>query len=115
MRSIGVWDAPSAQAWGLELHCNEGIEFTHLEKGKTAFEADGKQWMLRKGHLPITRPWQFHRVGAPHVGACRLTWLILDVNVRRPNQTWQWPTWLVCCPGELQKLTRLLSLNAQPV
>lgn len=115
VRSLGVWDAPSGQSWGLDLHCNEGIEFTYLEKGKTAFEVDGRQWTLRKGHLTITRPWQFHRVGAPHIGACRLTWLILDVAVRRPNQIWQWPEWLVCSPDELQTLTRLLSHNEQPV
>jgi AraC family L-rhamnose operon regulatory protein RhaS len=65
VRSIGIWDAPVAQSWGLDLHCNEGIEFTYLRRGKTAFEVDGKHWTLRKGCLTITRPWQFHRVGAP--------------------------------------------------
>lgn len=115
VRSVGVWDAPVSQSWGLGLHCNEGIEFTFLHRGKTAFEVDGRQWMLRKGCLTVTRPWQFHRVGAPHIGACRLTWLILDVGVRRPNQTWRWPEWLVCSEAERQKLTRLLSHNEQPV
>ena len=69
VRSVGVWDAPVSQSWGLDLHCNEGIEFTYLKRGKTAFEVDGKQWTLRKGCLTITRPWQFHRVGAPHISA----------------------------------------------
>ena len=115
VRSVGVWDAPLSQSWGLDRHCNEGIEFTYLKRGKTAFEADGRQWTLRKGCLTITRPWQFHRVGAPHIGPGRLTWLILDVGVRRPNQTWRWPEWLVCSGAELQKLTRLLSHNEQPV
>jgi AraC family L-rhamnose operon regulatory protein RhaS len=113
--SAGVWDAPARQSWGLDRHCNEGIEFTYLHRGKTAFEVDGRQWTLRRGSLTITRPWQFHRVGAPHIGACRLTWLILDVGVRRPNQTWHWPEWLVCSQAEQQKLTRLLSHNEQPV
>ncbi len=35
--------------------------------------------------------------------------------MRRPNQTWRWPEWLVCSEAELQKLTRLLSHNEQPV
>jgi AraC family L-rhamnose operon regulatory protein RhaS len=115
VRSVGVWDAPAAQSWGLDLHCNEGIEFTYLQRGKLAFEVDAKQWPLHKGALTVTRPWQFHRVGAPHIGAGRLIWLILDVGVRRPNQTWRWPEWLVCSPAELQKLTQLLSHNEQPV
>jgi len=115
VRSVGVWDAPTRQSWGLDRHCNEGIEFTYLERGKTVFEVDGKPCMLRKEHLTITRPWQFHRVGDPHIGSCRLVWLILDVNVRRPNQTWQWPEWLLCSPEDLRLLTRLLSHNEQPV
>ncbi len=115
VRSVGIWDATAQQSWGLDLHCNEGLEFTLLKKGKLGFEVDGRQWLLRKDCLTITRPWQFHRVGSPHIGASRLIWLILDVNVRRPNQLWQWPDWLVCSPVELQKLTRLLSHNEQPV
>ena len=115
VRSVGVWDASGKPAWGLARHCNEGIEFAYLERGRTAFEVDGGKWLLRKGHLTITRPWQFHAVGDPAIGASRLTWLILDVGVRRPNQTWHWPAWLLCSPEELLKLTRLLSQNEQPV
>ncbi len=115
VRSIGVWDAPNSQSWGLDLHCNEGIEFTHLKRGQVAFEVDGKQWLLRKGTLTITRPWQFHRVGAPYIAPSQLIWLIFDVAVRRPNQTWRWPEWLLCTQAELQRLTRLLSHNEQPV
>ena len=69
LRSIGVWDAARPQTWGLDLHCNEGIEFTYIARGKTAFAVDGKSWLLRKGDLTITRPWQFHRVGNPAIGA----------------------------------------------
>lgn len=115
VRSLGIWDAARPQSWGLDLHCNEGIEFTYLARGKTGFEVDGKNWLLKKGDLTITRPWQFHRVGNPNVGASRLYWLILDVNVRRPNQPWHWPAWLVCSPDDLKQLTRLLAHNEQPV
>jgi len=115
VRSVGVWDAAGAPTWGLARHCNEGIEFTFLARGATAFEVDGRRWTLRKGQMTITRPWQFHAVGDPTIGASRLIWLILDVGVRRPNQTWRWPEWLLCTPDEVQGLTRLLSQNEQPV
>jgi AraC family L-rhamnose operon regulatory protein RhaS len=115
VRSIGIWDASRPQSWGLDVHCNEGIEVTYLARGKTGFEVDGKSWLLKKGDLTITRPWQFHRVGNPNVGASRLYWLILDVNVRRPNQPWRWPGWLVCSGSDLRHLTRLLRHNEQPV
>lgn len=115
LRSLGVWDAARPQSWGLDVHCNEGLEFTYLARGKTAFEVDGKSWLLRKGDMTITRPWQFHRVGNPTIGASRLIWLIIDVDVRRPNQPWQWPDWLMCAPRDLSRLTDLLRHNEQPV
>jgi len=115
LSSIGLWDAKRPQSWGLDLHCNEGIEFTFLARGKTAFEVDGQSWFLRKGDLTITRPWQFHQVGNPNIGASRLIWLIIDVDVRRPNQSWHWPNWLMCAPSDLKRLTRLLRHNEQPV
>jgi AraC family L-rhamnose operon regulatory protein RhaS len=115
LSSIGVWDATRPQSWGLDLHCNEGIEFTYLARGKTSFEVDGQSWLLRKGVLTITRPWQFHRVGNPNIGPSRLIWIIIDVDVRRPNQPWRWPEWLICTPQELTRLTRLLRHNEQPV
>jgi AraC family L-rhamnose operon regulatory protein RhaS len=115
VRSVGVWDANRPQRWGLEEHCNEGIEFTYLARGKTAFAVEDRAYPLRAGHLTITRPWQRHRVGRPYVGASRLVWFILDVGVRRPNQAWQWPPWLVCSAADLRRLTRLLRDNEQPV
>ena len=115
VRSVGVWDAQSPQSWGLDRHCNEGIEFTYLAGGQVGFTVDGRAWTLRPGHLTITRPWQFHQVGTPNVTPSRLYWLILDVNVRRPNQQWRWPEWLINSSGELKLLTELLSQNEHPV
>ena len=115
VRSLGMWDASLHQTWGLPMHCNEGIELTYLARGQVAFKVDGKEWTLRKGHLTITRPWQFHQVGSPNVTPSRLYWLILDVAVRRPNQPWYWPDWLICSPEELAELTTLLRHNEQPV
>jgi AraC family L-rhamnose operon regulatory protein RhaS len=42
-------------------------------------------------------------------------WLILDVQVRRPNQDWQWPSWMVLAPQDIAELTRKLQLGKQSV
>ncbi|WDR01987.1 hypothetical protein PSQ19_15035 [Devosia algicola] len=115
VRTIGYWDAPRQQSWGLDWHRNEGIEFTYLAGGSTPFSADGIEYDLGKNHLTITRPWQSHRVGDPNVAASRLHWLILDVGVRRPNQVWRWPDWLVLSSEDVRRLTQLLQLNEHPV
>lgn len=113
--SVGSWDAPHDLDWGLDWHRNEGIEFTFLSRGRLGFSVEDRSWTLRRGDLTITRPWQAHRVGNPHVSASRLLWLILDVGVRRPHQPWHWPEWLVCSREDLRRLTTLLSQNEQPV
>lgn len=113
--TVGYWDARIDQAWGLDWHRNEGIELTFLSRGRLEFGVDGKAYPLGSGALTITRPWQQHRVGGPHVHASRLHWLILDVGVRRPNQDWKWPAWLILAPADLRRLTELLRHNEQPV
>jgi AraC-like DNA-binding protein len=113
--SVGVWDAPGDQTWGLATHRNEGIELTYLSRGKAAFAVQRRSYALRRGHLTITRPWQAHSVGNPGVTASRLHWLILDVGMRRPNQPWRWPSWVVLSPPDLRRLTTLLRHNEQPV
>jgi AraC-like DNA-binding protein/quercetin dioxygenase-like cupin family protein len=115
VKSVGFWDTSSSQRWGLDWHRNEGIEITYLSRGQLGFAVDGTEHTLPQGAVTITRPWQSHRVGLPHVNASRLHWLILDVDVRRPNQTWCWPDWLVLSPGNLEHLTRLLQHNEYPV
>lgn len=115
VRSVGCWDASSNQSWGLDWHRNEGIELAYIARGKVGFAVDGQEYPLRRGHLMITRPWQLHRVGDPHVAACRLHWLILDVGVRRPHQAWKWPAWMIWSPKNLRQLTTLLQHNEQPV
>jgi AraC-like DNA-binding protein len=113
--TVGFWDATGPQRWGLDWHRNEGVELTYLSRGKTAFAAEDRKCTLESGHLTITRPWQRHRLGDPLIGPSRLHWLILDVGVRRPNQVWHWPDWLILSPGDLRRLTTLLSHNEQPV
>jgi AraC family L-rhamnose operon regulatory protein RhaS len=113
--TVGFWDATIPQSWGLDWHRNEGIELTYLARGKTDFQVDNESFKLESGHLTITRPWQRHRVGNPNVGPSRLCWLILDLGVRRPDQAWKWPKWLILAPTDLRRLTTLLSHNEQPV
>jgi AraC-like DNA-binding protein len=113
--SIGCWDAPHDQSWGLGWHRNEGIEFTFLARGRIHFAVDEKTYALESGALTITRPWQKHRVGNPFVRASRLHWLIIDLGVRRPNQPWCWPSWLMFSTKDREHLTTLLRYNEQPV
>lgn len=115
VRSVGFWNAAHHQSWGLNWHRNEGVELTYLARGTLNFAVDQNTHMLHKGDVTICRPWQPHRVGAPHITASRLYWLILDVGVRRPEQAWRWPDWLVCTPADRQELTRLLSENNRSV
>ena len=69
----------------------------------------------RSGPVDHHRPWQRHRIGNPNVLASRFHWLIFDVGVRRPNQTWLWPPWLLYPKAGLQRLTTILRHNEQPV
>lgn len=111
----GYWDATESQDWGLDWHCNEGIEFGYLSAGLLPFAIGKKSMTVEPGCLTITRPWQRHRVGNPKVPACHYSWIILDVGVRRPNQPWKWPKWLLSSPASLARLTEVLSKNEDPV
>jgi len=115
VKTVGFWDASQPQEWGLAWHRNEGLELTFLESGTMGFAVDDQEFRLQGDDLTFTRPWQRHRVGDPHVGAGRLHWLILDVGVRRPHQTWRWPPWIVLTPTDLRQLTETLRHNEQPV
>lgn len=113
--SLGFWDAKRDQDWGLEWHRNEGIELTFLESGRLPFAADSREYVLHPDDLTITRPWQPHRIGNPRVTAGRLHFLILDLGVRRPHQTWHWPDWVVLTKTDLQQLTRMFRQNERAV
>lgn len=111
----GYWDATFEQSWGLDWHCNEGLEIGYVAAGRLPFGVAGNSYQVEPGHLTITRPWQRHRVGQPHVPACHYSWIILDVGMRRPNQAWQWPAWLLYSKSGLKRLTDMLRHNEQPV
>ncbi len=111
----GFWNASFAQEWGLDWHCNEGIEIGCLSAGTLPFGVGKKSYQVEPGSLTITRPWQRHRVGNPNVPASHYSWLILDVGMRRPNQPWHWPGWLLYPKAGLKRLTDMLRQNEQPV
>ena len=115
VKMVGFWDAVSDQDWGLDWHQNEGIGLTFLESGRLEFGVDGRRFQLHANDLTVTRPWQAHRVGSPHVAASRLHFLLLDVGVRRPHQAWHWPGWLILTQPDREELTAFLRQNEQPV
>ncbi len=115
LTNVGFWSCRGSQDWGLNSHRNEGLEISFLETGGIGFEVDGRVHSLQAGNLTVTRPWQLHKLGDPHIGRGKLYWLILDVGVRRPNQEWTWPSWVVLSQKDLAELTRKLRHSEQAV
>jgi AraC family L-rhamnose operon regulatory protein RhaS len=115
VRTLGAWDAHHRQHWGLGEHCNEGIEITFLSRGMLSFSCAGQRTMLRPGEMTVTAPWLIHEVGLPMVEASRLVWVILDVGVRRPNQAWQWPDWVLLTEAERQSFSHVLQNSDRAV
>lgn len=115
LSSLGYMNMIGEQDWGTEMHRNEGVELSFLESGDSPFIVDGQRHKLRAGNLCITRPWQLHQLGDPWVGAGRIHWVILDVGVRRPNQSWTWPSWLCLTREDLSELSAALRHNERPV
>ena len=113
--SLGMFDMPGPQDWGIPPHRNEGVELCYQETGEALLVVDGCAQPMPPGSLSITRPWQLHSMGNPHLNAGRLHWIILDLGVRRPDQDWQWPGWCLLPPGEQDELSRLLRGTEQPV
>ena len=106
--SVGFWDAVHDQEWGIDWQRNEGIELAYLETGRAEFALDDFHTVLEPGQITIAHPWQRHRIGGPRFFASRLHWLILDVGVRRPNQAWQWPSWVTLSDKDREELTNTL-------
>lgn len=113
--TLGYWDARKMQNWGLDWHRNEGLEITYLSQGKLDFFVKDEEFLLKPGQLTITRPWQRHKLGNPNIHASRLYWLIIDLDVRRPNATWNWPDWLILNEKDRAELTNYLKHNETPV
>jgi len=115
LNSIGFWDANTSQDWGLNPHRNEGIKIVFFETGTCALMMEQKTIHVHAGNFLLTRPWQLHKFGAPNIGRGRLHWMILDVGVRRPNQVWKWPAWIVLTKGDRAELTERWQQLKDPV
>ncbi|GAB1855396.1 hypothetical protein MHTCC0001_02300 [Flavobacteriaceae bacterium MHTCC 0001] len=115
LNSIGYWDANEPQDWGLNWHRNEGIEFHYLESGSMPYAQENKEVLLTPNHLTITRPWEAHRVGNPHIGMGKFYWVIIDLGVRRPHQEWVWPDWITLTKSDLTRLTTILRHNEKSI
>ncbi len=102
--SLGYWNCTSDQDWGLEWHCNEGIEITLLASGQLHFDYGKKHHLLQNGDMTAMAPWQKHKVGDPNITASHLYWIILDVKVSQPNEKWTWPDWVLLSKKELTLL-----------
>ncbi|MBU2950797.1 AraC family transcriptional regulator [Tamlana agarivorans] len=115
LNSIGYWDANEPQDWGLDWHRNEGIEFHFLESGTMPYAQEGREVELTPNHLTITRPWEAHKVGNPHIGMGKFYWVIIDLGVRRPHQDWVWPDWITLTKADLARLTTILRQNKKSI
>ncbi|WP_017446524.1 AraC family transcriptional regulator [Gayadomonas joobiniege] len=113
--SFGVWDCRKLQDWHLTPHRNEGVEITYLAKGSLNFTVDEQSYVLTKGAVSVTRPWQKHSLGAPKLGYSKLFWLIIDLNVQKPDDQWRWPAWVVLDVNEMASLTNYLQHTEQHV
>ena len=111
LNSIGYWDANEPQDWGLDWHRNEGIEIHFLESGMMPYSQGDEEMKLSPNNLTITRPWEAHKVGNPHIGMGKFYWVIIDLDVRRPHENWAWPEWIMLAPKDLLRLTTILRQN----
>jgi AraC family L-rhamnose operon regulatory protein RhaS len=75
------------------------------------YAQENKEMDLLPNYLTITRPWEAHKVGNPHIGMGKFYWVILDLEVRRPHQNWVWPDWIMLAPKDLDRLTTVLRQN----
>ena len=113
--TLGIMNVTQDQDWGTEWHRNEGVEIGYLESGRMPLQLEGSEYMMHSGDLSITRPWQLHRLGNPNITAGRLSYVIFDVGVRRPDQTWNWPSWVILAPKDQLELTDILRHAGVPV
>ena len=113
--SVGYWSAQESQEWILPKHRNEGVEITFVENGELPFLVDETQYALVPNTMTVTRPWQPHQVGRSGMPPNKLIWVIIDVGVRSPNQSWHWPEWLLLDASLLDELARYIRQNETTV
>ncbi len=111
LQTIGFWDARGPQTWGLPMQRNEGIEICYLLNGEMTFRTDQSVWDLKPGSITVTRPWQRHALGNPHIRSGCLFWLILDVENKKNGKQWQFPSWVAPDPESRMELLRIFRKN----
>lgn len=115
VRSIGVWSANREQDWSLGEHCNEGLELTFCLRGTIDIAVGGARQRLEANDVMVTAPWRPHEIGIPTVTSSLLVWFIIDLEVRRPNQTWSWPDWIILSPEERGRIAQVAQHSDQAV
>lgn len=115
VRSIGVWSANREQDWSLGEHCNEGLELTFCLRGAIDIAVEGARQRLDANDIMVTAPWRPHEIGIPTVTSSLLVWFIIDLDVRRPNQTWSWPEWVLLSPEERGRIAQVAQNSDQAV
>jgi len=108
LTSVGFWDAEIDQTWSLDWHCHEGLEISFFESGALQFSTGAGEARLGPDYMTVVKPWQLHRLGTPQVTASRVSWFIIDLNVRQPNDNWMWPSWLPLTNTDIVNLTNTL-------
>ena len=98
LRLLAYWNAKKQQDWALPFHRNEGLEIAFVENGTADFSIDKQKnnfAKINQKNVVVTKPWQEHAIGNPTLSACKMYFAIIDFGVRKPNQEWKWPSWIL--------------------
>lgn len=109
IRLCAYWDAKSNQSWRLPFHRNEGLEIGFVSNGSVDFSADkaeNKFTTLTSEHITVTKPWQEHAIGNPVLTSSKMLFLIIDFGIRRPNQDWEWPNWVILSDSDKREFSQ---------
>ena len=109
VRLCAYWDAKKNQSWRLPFHRNEGLEIGFVSNGSVDFSADknsNKFTRLTSEHVTVTKPWQEHAIGNPVLTSSKMLFLIIDFGIRRPNQDWEWPNWVILSDSDKREFSQ---------
>ena len=107
--SVGYWNSPRDQNWGMTWHQHDGFELEFVESGQLDLGIGSEVFeQVRANHVAITRPWQRHRYGNPYIRSSRLHWLILDIGTTLPNKSIKMPDWVVLSRDDQKEFADLI-------
>lgn len=112
LRLLAYWNAKKPQDWGLDFHRNEGLEIGFVESGNAEFSTDTKNKSyvsLSREDFTVTKPWQAHSIGNPFLGVNKMYFIIIDFGVRKPNQKWKWPSWILLSEDDKKEFADYMS------